>query len=283
MHLYRTSRGLARRDGDDLLLLDLPYPDVAALCRAGVDQASTAPVLARVMVDEVELLAPVERPCRIVVVGLNYRSHAAETGAEIPAEPTYFCVDGGPTAGPGDPIVLPPAAPDFVDYEGEVGVVIGRAAYRVPVGEAWKFVGGLTCVNDVSARDLQAAAFGEPGSPGLGLSKALDTFKPLGPAVVTTDSFSSPLDLRVTTSVNGEIRQRSSTADLIFDIPQLVSTISRMVTLLPGDVICTGTPSGVGAATGRFLRSGDVVEVDVEGIGTLRNHVVDYQPVTTPS
>jgi 2-keto-4-pentenoate hydratase/2-oxohepta-3-ene-1,7-dioic acid hydratase in catechol pathway len=287
MHLYRTSQGLARKDGDDLLLLDLPHPDVGALFAAGREQALTAPVRARVTFDEVDLLAPVDRPCRIVVVGLNYRAHAAETGAQIPTEPAFFCVDGGPVIGPGDPIILPPAAPDFVDYEGEVGVVIGRAAYRVPAEDAWSFVGGLTCVNDVSARDLQATALGEPGSTGLGISKAMDTFKPIGPAVVTTDSFSLPLDIGLTTRVNGHVQQQSRTTDLIFDIPQLVSAVSRMITLLPGDVICTGTPSGVGAATGRFLKPGDIVEIEVEGIGTLSNRVLSYpttgEAATTPS
>lgn len=282
MHLYRTSQGLARNDGDGLLLLDLPYPDVAALFKAGLECALTAPVRARTTFDEVDLLAPVDKPCRVVVVGLNYRAHAAETGAEIPAEPTFFCVDGGPVVGPGDPIILPPAAPDYVDYEGEVGVVIGRAAYNVPVEDAWNFVGGLTCANDVSARDLQAAALSEAGSAGLGFSKAMDTFKPIGPAVVTTDSFSLPLDIGLTTTVNGEIQQQCRTTDLIFDVPTLVSAVSRMVTLLPGDLICTGTPSGVGAAAGRFLTPGDVVEIEVEGIGTLSNRVVAYHSIGDP-
>ncbi|PXY29849.1 FAA hydrolase family protein [Prauserella sp. PE36] len=282
MHLYRTSQGLARGDGDGLLLLDVPYPDVAALFEAGTERALTAPVRARVAFDEVDLLAPVVRPCRIVVVGLNYRAHAAETGAEIPAEPAFFCVDGGPVVGPGDQIVLPPAAPDFVDYEGEVGVVIARAAYNVPVEDAWSFIGGLTCVNDVSARDLQAAALAEAGSPGLGFSKAMDTFKPIGPAVVTMESFSLPLDIGLTTTVNGETQQHGRTTDLIFGIPNLVSAVSRMVTLQPGDLICTGTPSGIGAAAGRFLKPGDVVEVMVEGVGTLSNRVATYQSITEP-
>ncbi len=277
MHLYRTSLGLARGDGDGLLLLDLPYPDIAALFEAGPALASTAPIGARVTFEDVNVLAPVARPCRFVIVGLNYRAHATETGLEIPAEPTFFCVDGGPVAGPGDQIILPPAAPDHVDYEGEVGVVIGRAAYNIAAEDAWDYVGGLTCVNDVSARNLQAAALGEPGSAGLGLSKAMDTFKPIGPAVVTMDSFALPLDIGLTTKVNGEVQQQSRTSDLIFDIPTLVSTVSRMATLQPGDVICTGTPSGVGAAVGRFLRPGDIVEIEVEGIGTLSNGVTEHR------
>jgi 2-keto-4-pentenoate hydratase/2-oxohepta-3-ene-1,7-dioic acid hydratase in catechol pathway len=280
MHLYRTSLGLARNDGDGLLLLDLPHPDVAALFEAGAELALTAPIRARVTFDDVELLAPVARPCRIVVVGLNYRAHAEESGLEIPAAPTFFCVDGGPVIGPSDQIVLPPAAPDYVDYEGEVGAVIARPAYNVPVEDAWNFVGGLTCVNDVSARDLQAAALGEAGSAGLGISKAMDTFKPIGPAVVTMDSFPLPLDIGLTTTVNGEIQQHSRTTDLIFDVPTLVSAVSRMVTLLPGDVICTGTPSGVGAAAGRFLKPGDIVAVEIEGIGTLSNGVATYRSVS---
>jgi 2-keto-4-pentenoate hydratase/2-oxohepta-3-ene-1,7-dioic acid hydratase in catechol pathway len=273
VHLYRTSEGLARGEGDELLLLDLPHRDLAALFADDVDLARKARVKMRLPLDGAKLLSPVERPRRIIIVGLNYRGHIAEAGLKAPEQPNFIAVDGAAAIGPEIPIVIPRIAPDHVDYEGEVGVVIGKTCFEASVEDAWSYVGGLTCVNDVSARDLQREAMAQPGL-GVGFSKVLDTFKPFGPAVVTADAFTTPLDIALTTRVNGEVRQQARTSDLIFGIPQLIVAISRLVTLHPGDLICSGTPGGVGWATGRFLKPGDIVEVEVEGVGVLRSPVI---------
>jgi 2-keto-4-pentenoate hydratase/2-oxohepta-3-ene-1,7-dioic acid hydratase in catechol pathway len=275
MHLYRTPDGLARGEGDELLLLDLPHRDIAALFADDVELARRASVKKRLPLDRAQLLSPIERPCRIIIVGLNYKGHVTEAGLKTPEQPQFIAIDGGGTSGPVDPIVLPSIAPTHVDYEGEVGAVIGKSCFNVSAEAAWSYVGGLTCVNDVSARDMQRDAMSQPGH-GVGFSKALDTFKPFGPAVVTADAFTMPLDIALTTRVNGEVRQHARTSDLIFGIPELIAAISRLVTLLPGDLICSGTPSGVGFPTGRYLKAGDVVEVEVEGVGVIRNPVAAY-------
>jgi len=273
MHLYRTAEGLARGEGDELLLLNLPHRDVAALFADDVDLARKASVKMRFPLDRAKLLSPVEHPRRIIIVGLNYRGHIAEAGLKAPEQPNFIAVDGASAIGPEIPIVIPRIASDHVDYEGEVGVVIGKTCFEASVEDAWSYVGGLTCVNDVSARDLQREAMAQPGL-GVGFSKVLDTFKPFGPAVVTAEAVKTPVDIALTTRVNGEVRQQARTSDLIFDIPQLIVAISRLITLHPGDLICSGTPGGVGWATGRFLKPGDIVEVEVEGVGVLRNPVI---------
>ena len=163
MRLYRTADGLARGEGEELLLLDLPHRDVAALFEDDVDLARQASVRKRLSLDRAKLLSPVERPCRFIIVGLNYRGHVAEAGLKTPEHPQFIAIDGGPASGPEDPIVLPLIAPTHVDYEGEVGVVIGKDCFNVPAEEAWSYVGGLTCVNDVSARDLQRDSMSQPG------------------------------------------------------------------------------------------------------------------------
>ena len=207
--------------------------------------------------EEVELLAPV-RPTKIVALGKNYRAHAAEMGSDVPAEPLIFLKPPNAVIGPGQPIRLPEASAR-VDYEGELAVVIGRRARHVPREEAWRYVLGYTCANDVTARDLQRK------DEQWTRAKGFDTFCPLGPWVVTD---LDPRRLTVETRVNGEVRQRGNTADLVFDVPHLVAYISGVMTLEPGDVILTGTPAGVGP-----LQAGDVVEVEIEGIGVLRNLV----------
>jgi 2-keto-4-pentenoate hydratase/2-oxohepta-3-ene-1,7-dioic acid hydratase in catechol pathway len=280
MRLYRTRDGLARGEGDQLLVLDLPHFDAAALFADDVNLARTAAVKTRLPLEGAKLLSPVERPGRIIIVGLNYRGHIAEAGVKAPEQPAFIAVDGAAAIGPEIPIVVPRIAPDHVDYEGEVGVIIGTTCFEASVENAWSYVGGLTCVNDVSARDLQREAMGQPGQ-GIGFSKVLDTFKPFGPAVVTADAFTTPLDIVLTTRVNGEVRQQARTSDLIFGIPQLIVAISRLVTLQPGDLICSGTPGGVGWATGRFLKPGDIVEVEVEGVGVLRNPVIAQRDGTS--
>ncbi len=207
---------------------------------------------------EVRLLAPCQ-PTKILAVGLNYRKHAAEAGMDVPPEPLVFSKPTSSVIGPLDPIVYPILS-QHVDYEGELAVVIGQRARNVPPEKAHDFILGYTCANDVTARDLQKR------DNQWTRAKGFDTFSPLGPCIVTG---LDPARLNIQTRVNGETRQDGSTADMVSGVAELISYISQVMTLEPGDVILTGTPSGVGP-----LQPGDVVEVEIEGIGILRNPVV---------
>jgi 2-keto-4-pentenoate hydratase/2-oxohepta-3-ene-1,7-dioic acid hydratase in catechol pathway len=205
------------------------------------------------------LLAPVV-PSKIVCVGLNYRSHAAEVKKPLPAEPLLFIKPSTSVLDPGAPIKLPPGV-GRVDYEAELAVVIGKRAHRVPAARAWDYILGLTCLNDVTARDLQNK------ESQYTRCKGFDTFAPLGPCIATGLNGEPRM---VEGWLNGERRQGSSTADLIFPIEHLVEFITFVMTLEPGDVISTGTPSGIGP-----MKAGDVVTVKVDGVGELRNTVED--------
>ena len=170
----------------------------------------------------------------------------------------------------GQLIRFPAVAPNEVDYEGELGVVIGRRATDVPVGEAYSYIAGFTICNDVSARDVQKGRI--PGrAADVSTAKSFDTFTPMGPVLATLDEFADPDDLQLRTRVDGELRQDARTSQLIHSVPQLVSYLSRQTTLEPGDVISTGTPSGVGHPQGRYLRSGNEIQIEIEGIGILTN------------
>jgi 2-keto-4-pentenoate hydratase/2-oxohepta-3-ene-1,7-dioic acid hydratase in catechol pathway len=204
-----------------------------------------------------KLLAPV-MPSKIVCVGLNYKDHAAESGKPLPPEPLIFIKPRTAVIGPGDPIKLPPGV-GRVDHEAELGVVIGRRAHRVPRGKAWDYVLGLTCVNDVTARDLQKK------ESQYTRCKGFDTFAPIGPCVATGLN-GEPR--QVEGWVNSERRQSASTKLLIFPIEQLVEFVTFVMTLEPGDIISTGTPEGIGP-----IRSGDTVRIKVEGVGELVNPV----------
>lgn len=217
-----------------------------------------------------KLLAPVVPPT-ILCIGLNYRQHAEETGAKIPEHPVLFIKAANALNNPGDPIVIPHIAPGQVDYECELAVVIGKTAKNVPRSEALDYVLGYTCANDVSARRWQK----EGGAKQWCRGKSFDTFCPLGPCVVTPDDIPNPNNLKITTTLNGETMQDSNTSDMIFDVPTLISFLSEGTTLLPGTVILTGTPQGVGFARTPpiFLKDGDQVTIDIEGIGALSNPV----------
>lgn len=223
----------------------------------------------RVPLSGLRLRPAVPAPEKIICVGLNYRDHAAESGAKVPSEPILFAKFRNSLVAAGAPIRLPAAAPDQVDYEAELAVVIGKPAVRVARSAALACVAGYTCANDVSARDLQMR-----GSQWLH-GKAIDTFLPLGPWMVTTDEIEDPGRLAITCTVNGETLQRSSTEEMVFGVAELVSFISQTIALAPGDVICTGTPAGVGFTRKppRFLRAGDTVTVKIDGIGELTNGV----------
>lgn len=207
--------------------------------------------------EEVKLLAPV-RPSKIVAVGLNYRSHAREWKVQIPDTPLIFLKPSTAVVGPEERIVLPRGS-RRVDYEGELGVVIGLRAKDVPQDRSRDYILGYVCANDVSERHMQKA------DGQWARAKGFDTFAPLGPWIETEID---PGNVRLSTTLNGEVRQSASTADLIRGVSELVEFVSGVMTLLPGDVILTGTPEGVGP-----MKAGDVVEVTIEGIGTLRNTV----------
>ena len=206
------------------------------------------------------MLAPVT-PSKIVCVGLNYKDHAAEQNKPLPPEPLIFIKPSTSVIGPGDSIELPPGA-GRVDHEAEAAVVIGRRATRVSEADASRYVLGLTCINDVTARELQNKGAGYTRA------KGFDTFAPLGPCIALGVDYGRREGLRVEGIVNGTVRQNSSTKELIFTIPTVIAFISAIMTLLPGDIIATGTPSGIGP-----LNAGDTVTIRVEGVGELTNTV----------
>lgn len=207
---------------------------------------------------EVELLAPV-LPSKIVGIGLNYRAHAEEMKKKLPEEPLMFLKPSTAVLDPGQPIVRP-AGYERVDYEGELAVVFGRRARRVSARDALDYVAGYTCLNDVTVRDLQVKDVQYTRA------KGFDSFAPLGPCLARG---LDPSDLAIVTRVDGEVRQRSSTSDLIFSVPALIEAVTRVMTMLPGDIISTGTPPGVGQVV-----PGSTVEIEIAGIGVLRNPVV---------
>jgi 2,4-diketo-3-deoxy-L-fuconate hydrolase len=216
---------------------------------------------------DVELGVCVPRPQKVFGIGLNYRAHAEESRMEIPRTPLVFtkfpsCLNG-PT---GDVVIFGPTT----DWEAELVVVIGRRGRDVAREDAWQAVAGLTCGQDVSERMTQFAT--KP--PHFDLAKSFDTFGPIGPAVVSLDQFANPDDLGLTCDVNGTRRQDARTSDLIFDVPALISYLSSICTLEPGDLIFTGTPSGIGATTQTFLKPGDTITTTIEGIGTMVNRCV---------
>lgn len=295
MRLYSTDAGVAREDSPGMLsLLALDHTDVGEVLRRGdLERARTAAVTSTRPVHDVTLRAPVPAPGQVVIAGLNYPSHAEEArelaaslGREfsgLPTEPSFQLLPITAAHDPDAAIRVPAAAPDQVDYEGEVAVVIGRTADDVPVERAWDCVAGLTIANDVSARDVQLSALLSGSIAGIADAKSFPTFKPMGPCLVTADEFTLPVDLRIRTRVNGELRQDDRTATMLFDFPTLVSAVSRRYRLEPGDVILTGTPSGAGAFCDAYLTEGDVVEVEVERLGVLRNPVGWSRSVSSAS
>jgi acylpyruvate hydrolase len=221
-------------------------------------------------VQRVRLGPPVVDPEKIICLGLNYRDHAAEAGLTAPSAPMFFAKFANSLAGPTDPIV-PPRTTDQVDYEGELAVVIGKQGRSIPLERALGHVAGAMVFNDVSARDLQLANNLWSGG------KAIDTFGPCGPALVTLDEIPDLQSMTIRTRVNGQLVQDGTTASMIFGAAETISFLSQIMTLEPGDIIATGTPAGVGSARTPklFLHAGDIVEVDIEGLGSLRNCVID--------
>ena len=222
----------------------------------------------------VRLGPPIRRPSKIVCIGLNFRDHAAESGMDIPREPVLFFKSTTSLCGSNDPVIIPRNA-DKVDWEVELAVIVGKKAGYVSKEAAMEYVAGYALHNDYSERTFQLERGGQWVK-----GKSADTFAPLGPFLATRDEIAHPENLNMWLRVNGETRQKSSSANMIFDVPTLVSYISQFMTLLPGDVISTGTPAGVGLGMHppTFLKAGDVVTLGIDGLGESRQEVAAWRP-----
>ncbi len=256
-------------------VLPLPWPDVKSLIESGLDAAAEAAAAAQAIpLADVSLLAPILKPGKIVAIGLNYLDHCLEQGKTPPERPTIFTKFSTAVNHPGGDIRWDPSMTQMVDYEAELAVVIGKRAYRVGEEDAYEYVAGYTCLNDVTARDLQR------GDKQWVRGKSLDTFAPMGPLLVTADELPDPHGLAIRCWVNGELRQESNTDQLIHTVPKLIAFCSRTFTLEPGDIITTGTPGGVGVYSDPpvFLKPGDEITVEIESIGRLQNRVGPYLP-----
>jgi acylpyruvate hydrolase len=261
----------------DLQGVDAGLPDNMIAFLAGGEAARSraeravreAPAQARLPLGSVELCAPIPLPGKIICIGQNYAAHAAESNSPPPPYPIIFAKYSNTVTAPGGPIRLPRIT-EQVDYEAELGVVIGRRAFRVPESEALNYVGGYLPFNDVSARDYQRL------TSQWTIGKTFDTFAPMGPALVTADEVPDPQNLDVRLSIGGEVLQSGNTSDMIFSVAHLIAFASAVMTLEPGDIIATGTPPGVGFARKppRWLRAGDVVRIEISGLGVLENPVV---------
>jgi 2-keto-4-pentenoate hydratase/2-oxohepta-3-ene-1,7-dioic acid hydratase in catechol pathway len=245
--------------------------EAAAFVRAQLAASDNSPGLEGIVyaMERVSVLPPVLHPSKVICLGLNYRDHAVEAGMAVPEYPVLFHKVAGSLIGHNQPIVVPRIS-SKIDYEGELAIIIGRRGKYIAEDEALSYVAGYTVANDVSARDLQFRT--SQWTTG----KMLDTFGPLGPALVTRDEVVDPNALSIKTTLNGQVMQNGNTADMIFRVPFIVSYISEIVTLEPGDVILTGTPPGIGNTRTPqvFMKPGDAITVEIEGLGKLTNPVV---------
>lgn len=228
-----------------------------------------APASAEIPAGRYTLKAPIPRPGKILCIGLNYRDHARESNQAVPEFPTVFAKYANTVIGPNEPIIIPRLT-DNVDYEAEFGFVIGKRARHVSEADALKYVGGYLPLNDISARDYQAR------TSQWTLGKTFDAFLPMGPALTTADEIPDPHNLDISLTIGGETLQKSNTRELVFNVNQLIHVLSGVMTLEPGDVVSTGTPSGVGAARNpkRWLRPGETVTVEIAKLGALSNPVI---------
>lgn len=249
---------------DPMVLSDLDAHPALRELAAAAEPAAWPPL------DERGLGPPVPRPPKGFGVALNYRAHAIESGRDLPTEPALFAKTPNCVAGPFDDIVLPPGR-HRVDYEAELVIVFGRTCKAVSAADAWSHLAGVTCGQDISDREEQF----RPPVRQFTIAKSYDTFGPIGPYLVTPDELDDPDAVWLEGRLDGEVVQRTSTDDLIFSVPALVEWLTRFITFGPGDLVWTGTPSGVGEARDpqRFLRDGMVLETEIRGVGTMRNHV----------
>ncbi len=283
MLVAQTTVGVARVSGTRYEILDLGCATLSDLVKSGaMDRLARARVISTLEKDAVRLRAPIDRPGKIIIIGLNYKDHAADLGMELPLVPRVHLTAASAVIGPADDIPLPRIAESAVDFEGEMAVIIGAPASDVSIEAAWSHVAGITAANDVTARDVQKGSNRLISGPNVGLAKGFDGFKPLGPALLTTETVREGQALVLRTLVDGEVRQESSTAQMHFSVAELVSQVSKYTTLRRGDVILTGTPGSIGGANDRYLRAGQVVEVELEGVGMLRNRVVATSQAKEP-
>lgn len=268
---HRTDVVLARVEGDQAFVLasESSHPAADVLRETLAEPVDLRGDGERVRLADLRVLTPLANPSKILAVGLNYADHARESGVAAPEAPVFFAKLPNTLTGPGEPIVFRAADSTQVDYEAELAVVIGRRARDVPVADALEVVLGYTVANDISARDAQFA----DGQWIRG--KSFDSFCPLGPQIVTADEIGDVQSLRIACRVNGQTLQDGTTKEMIHGVAAIVSYASRFLTLEPGDLVLTGTPPGVGFARtpAVFLQDGDTVEVEIEGLGVLRNPV----------
>jgi 2-keto-4-pentenoate hydratase/2-oxohepta-3-ene-1,7-dioic acid hydratase in catechol pathway len=245
------------------------YPDTLSAIATGFTSIDTPGAYPGHKLAAVRLHAPLTNPPRIFAIGLNYRDHARESKMELPAAPVVFFKMQTSVVGPGEAIVLPKNSKE-PDYEAELAFVIGKGGYRIPASQWREHVYGYTIINDVSARDVQRS------TSQWSLAKSFPTFCPMGPAITPISEVPDPHKLNISLDINGEVLQNSNTKELVFTIPALIEYISSITPLLPGDIVSTGTPSGVGMGRTpkRWLRSGDTVTVTIEDLGSLSNPVV---------
>lgn len=275
-HARTTRIGIAI--GDDVVDLTAAAPDLPrdmlTFLEAGNDAMAAANAAIgsehRIPVADVQLEAPIARPPKFLAVGLNYADHVAEAGLETPENPMIFNKQSTCVTGPTDPIHVPKVS-HVLDYEGELGIVIGRHARHVSRDDAADYIAGYVVVNDASVRDWQFR------TPTWTLGKSFDTHGPIGPWIVTTDELTDPHQSALRTYVNDELRQESNTKHLIFNCFELVEYLTKAFTLEPGDIIATGTPSGIGVLMKppQLLKEGDVVRIEIEGIGQIENPVIN--------
>ena len=264
-----TDQGIGRQEGNRVAIISNHRNLQDILDQNRLRDLGDLPVLKTCSTDEIEYFPLINRNRKFVIVGLNYRAHCEEIGRPVPTSLVFGEVPGTASHSSGGDIIIPKHASNEIDYEGEIGIVIGRDASNIPEDHAQELIAGLLAINDVSARDVQA--LGDP-LEAVAKAKGFKTFKPHGPYLATLDEFPDPLDIGITTTVNGELRQKGRTSDMVFSLPQIISIVSQKVDLRAGDLICTGTPGGV-AHGGKhpFLKHGDEVVVRVEGLPPLTN------------
>jgi len=261
--------GVLRRQSGTVIDLAAAYDDTLAVVAAGVTAIDNPDAHPSHKFSQIRLLAPISNPPRIFAIGLNYRDHAAEAKMALPSAPVVFFKMPTAIIGVQDAIVLPKNSRE-PDYEAELAFIIGKGGYRIPA-TAWReHVYGYTIINDVSARDIQRS------TSQWSLAKSFPTYCPMGPDIVTADEIADPHQLAISLSIDGETLQNSNTRELIFKIPELIEYISSITPLLPGDIVSTGTPSGVGMGRTpkRWLQPGETVTVTIEGLGSLTNSIV---------